>query len=141
MPRQSINTHASHWRAKKRTERRSSPAIWSETFPAAPLTFDSFSNLKATRSRRRKSFRKRRTERGKECAELVPRQAESILSGELRFVMGEPFTSSGEVFVERCEVIFQRLVKILTLTRPSATLSHPAGEGFRAVWFSPGSRA
>src|SRR5712672_2643206 len=59
MPRQSMNTHASQLRAKRRTGRRSSPAIWLETFPAVRWTFDSFSNLKATRSRRWKSFRER----------------------------------------------------------------------------------
>jgi NAD(P)-dependent dehydrogenase (short-subunit alcohol dehydrogenase family) len=32
---QSMNTQASLLRAKRRTERRSSPAIWLETFPAA----------------------------------------------------------------------------------------------------------
>src|SRR5260370_30514096 len=51
MPRQSINTHASLWRAKRRRGRRSSPAIWLGTFPAAPLTFDTFSISKATRLR------------------------------------------------------------------------------------------
>src|SRR5882724_2242481 len=55
MPRQSMNTHASLSRAKRRTERRLLPAIWLETFPAAPLTFDSFSNSKGTRLRRWKS--------------------------------------------------------------------------------------
>src|SRR5712671_2841756 len=59
MPRQSMNTRASQLRAKRRTGRRSSPAIWLETFPAVRWTFDSFSNLKATRSRRWKSFRER----------------------------------------------------------------------------------
>src|SRR2546423_782648 len=39
-----------------RTELPSSPAIRLETFPAVRWTFDSFSNLKATRSRRWKSF-------------------------------------------------------------------------------------
>src|SRR6266700_2831596 len=48
MPRQSINTHASLWRAKRGTGRRSSPAVWSGIFLAAPLTFDSFSNSKGT---------------------------------------------------------------------------------------------
>src|SRR6266851_10377417 len=57
MPRQSINTDACQLRAKRRREGRSSPAIWLETFPAARWTFDSFSNLKATRSRRWISFR------------------------------------------------------------------------------------
>ena len=64
MPRQSINTRASLWRAKRRTERRSSPAIWSGTFLEALLTFDSFSNLKATRSRHWKSFREGRLRPG-----------------------------------------------------------------------------
>src|SRR2546427_9726719 len=39
--------------------RRSSPAIWLETFPAVRWTFDSFSNSKATKSRRWKSLRER----------------------------------------------------------------------------------
>src|SRR6266542_6827080 len=56
-PRQSMNTHANLSHAKRRRGRRSSPAIWLETFPAAPLTFGSSSNLKATRSPHWKSFR------------------------------------------------------------------------------------
>ena len=53
---------------KRRTGRRSSPAIWLETFPAAPLTFDSFSNSKGIRLRHWKSFRDellRRIQRGR----------------------------------------------------------------------------
>ena len=51
-----------------------------------------------------------------------------ILPAELRFVTGEAFAGGGEVFVDRCE-IFQRPLKILTLTRPSATLSHGGARG------------
>src|SRR6266404_1035228 len=59
MPRQSTNTRASPSRVKRRTGRRSSPAIWLETFPAALLILDSSSNSKGTRLRRWKSFRKK----------------------------------------------------------------------------------
>src|ERR1043166_7523708 len=56
-PRQSMNTLASPSRVKRRTGRRSSPAIWLETFRAVPLTFDSFSDSKGKRLRRWKSSR------------------------------------------------------------------------------------
>src|SRR5258708_4530637 len=56
MPLLSMNTHASLSRAKRRRGRRSSPAIWLEIFPAARLTFDSFSNSKGARLRRWRSF-------------------------------------------------------------------------------------
>jgi len=36
----------------------------------------------------------------------------SILPADLRFVMGQVLASGREVFVDRCEMIFQRLVKI-----------------------------
>jgi len=42
--------------------------------------------------------------------------------------MDEAFAGDGEVLVDRCEMIFQRLARILTLTRPSTTLSRPTGE-------------
>src|SRR6266436_8406811 len=71
MPRQSMNTHASQLRAKRRGGRRSSPAIWLETFPAVRWTFDSFSNLKATRSRRWKSFRERWSIRFDHCSNIA----------------------------------------------------------------------
>src|SRR5438552_15941887 len=60
MPRQSMNTHANLSRAKRRTERRLLPAIWLEPFPAAPLTFGSFSNSKGTGLRRWKSYHEER---------------------------------------------------------------------------------
>ncbi len=44
----------------------------------------------------------------------------SILPAELRFVMAETFAGSGEVFVDHCEILFQRLFKILAITRTSA---------------------
>src|SRR6266567_4940776 len=69
MPRQSMNTHASLSRVKRRTGRRSSPAIWLETFPAAPLTFDSFSNSRGTRLRRWKSSHRRWSARLVGCVE------------------------------------------------------------------------
>src|SRR6185436_12114318 len=55
MPRPSMITHASQLRAKRKRERRSSRAIWWEIFPAARLTFDSFSNSMGARLRRWKS--------------------------------------------------------------------------------------
>src|SRR5713101_8048333 len=69
MPRQSIITRASPSRVKRRTGRGSSPAIWLEIFPAAPLTFDSFSNSKGTRLRRWKSSHRRWSARLVGCVE------------------------------------------------------------------------
>src|SRR5438445_753303 len=69
MPRPSMNTHASLSRGKRRTGRRSSPAIWLEIFPAAPLTFDSFSNSRGTRLRRWKSSHRRWSARLVGCVE------------------------------------------------------------------------
>src|SRR3989441_372634 len=63
------NTHASLSPAKRRTGRRSSPAIWLEIFPAVPLTFDSFSNSKGTRLRRWKSSHRRWSARLVGCVE------------------------------------------------------------------------
>src|SRR5437667_7521251 len=45
--------------------------------------------------------------------ECLQNQFSLVLHAELRFVMGEAFAGSGEVFVDRFEMIFQRLVKFL----------------------------
>src|SRR6266446_975844 len=103
MPRPSMNTHASLSRAKRRTGRRSSPAIWLEIFPAAPLTFDSFSNSKGTRLRRWKSSHRRWSARLVGCVErrgglrfnhLLPGNQHD---SEASFVSHHPSVSFGSI--------------------------------------------
>jgi len=51
------------------------------------------------------------------------RHFDSILFSELRFVMREAFVGRGEIFVDRCEMIFQRLVKSSSMPSRSLVLS------------------